>query len=180
LKTLQTLAWAGAGVLGGLIGAAAAVLLTELIKLSLAGTAMLGSPWLRLLPLLGVALAVLILFGLGRGQPLQTIAPREDPRAPASGSPASWYSFPHDIARADLTGDVVSTAGAEERFPWHLAPLRSLAILATVGLGRRWAPNLRRPTSAWPAAAGWAAPCRGCAPWPAPWRSAEAPPAFRR
>ena len=135
MRALQTLAWAGAGVLGGLIGAAAAVLLTELIKVSLAGTAMLGSPWLRLLPLLGVALAVLILFGLGRGQPLQTIAPREDPRAPASGSPASWYSFPHDIARADLTGDVVSTAGAEERFPWHLAPLRSLAILATVGFG---------------------------------------------
>jgi H+/Cl- antiporter ClcA len=47
----------------------------------------------------------------------------------------AWYSFPHDIARADLTGDVVNASGAEERFPWNLAPLRALAILSTVGLG---------------------------------------------
>jgi H+/Cl- antiporter ClcA len=30
---------------------------------------------------------------------------------------------------------MVSSAGAEERFPWHLAPIRLLAIFATVGLG---------------------------------------------
>jgi H+/Cl- antiporter ClcA len=53
----------------------------------------------------------------------------------APGSLAAWYSFPHDIARADLTGDVVNASGVEERFPWNLAPLRALAILATVGLG---------------------------------------------
>ncbi len=47
----------------------------------------------------------------------------------------SWYSFPHDIARADLTGDVVNASGVEERFPWNLAPLRAIAILSTVGLG---------------------------------------------
>nr|WP_223257450.1 chloride channel protein [Phormidesmis priestleyi] len=29
----------------------------------------------------------------------------------------------------------MSTSGAEERFPWNLAPLRALAILPTVGLG---------------------------------------------
>ncbi|MFN7896121.1 MAG: chloride channel protein [Cyanobacteriota bacterium] len=129
-------AWAAAGLLGGLIGCLAAVALTELIKLSLAAAAGLGPAGLRLLPLLGVGLAVLILFGLGRGQSVQTIAPRETFRpGVAPGSLAAWYSFPHDIARADLTGDVVNASGLEERFPWNLAPLRALAILATVGLG---------------------------------------------
>ena len=129
-------AWAAAGLLGGLIGCLAAVALTELIKLSLAAAAGLGPAALRLLPLLGVGLAVLILFGLGRGQSVQTIAPRKTLRpGVAPGSLAAWYSFPHDIARADLTGDVVNASGVEERFPWNLAPLRALAILATVGLG---------------------------------------------
>ena len=129
-------AWAAAGLLGGLIGCLAAVALTELIKLSLAAAAGLGPAALRLLPLLGVGLAVLILFGLGRGQSVQTIAPRKTLRPGVTpGSLAAWYSFPHDIARADLTGDVVNASGLEERFPWNLAPLRALAILATVGLG---------------------------------------------
>lgn len=129
-------AWAAAGLLGGLIGSVAAVALTELIKLSLAATSGLGPVALRLLPLLGVSLAVLILFGLGRGQSVQMIAPREAPRSRLTpGSLAAWYSFPHDIARADLTGDVVNASGVEERFPWNLAPLRAMAILATVGLG---------------------------------------------
>jgi chloride channel protein, CIC family len=137
-------AWAAAGLLGGLIGSLAAVALTELIKQTLAATSGLGPAALRLLPLLGVGLAVLILFGLGRGQSVQTIAPRQTPRDKprdkprpglAPGSLAAWYSFPHDIARADLTGDVVNASGVEERFPWNLAPLRALAILATVGLG---------------------------------------------
>lgn len=128
-------AWAGAGIAGGLIGSLAAVLLTEIIKLTLASAGGLGGNGLRVLPLLGVSLAVLILFGLGQGQPAQTIAPLEPARPGERRSLASWYAFPHDIARADLTGDVVTAAGVEERFPWSLAPLRALAILSTVGLG---------------------------------------------
>jgi H+/Cl- antiporter ClcA len=42
---------------------------------------------------------------------------------------------PRDVIRADLTADVLATAGEEERFPWRLAPIRALAIVATVGLG---------------------------------------------
>ena len=128
-------AWAAAGLLGGLIGCLAAVALTELIKVSLAAASGLGPAALRLLPLLGVSLAVLILFGLGQGQSVQTIAPLHKRQPGRGGSLAAWYSFPHDIARADLTGDVVNASGVEERFPWNLAPLRTLAILATVGLG---------------------------------------------
>jgi H+/Cl- antiporter ClcA len=78
---------------------------------------------------------VLILFGLGKGQPVQTLAPQEIDSPGRWGYLTNWYSFPRDIARADLTGDVVRASGAEERFPWKLAPLRALAILSTVGLG---------------------------------------------
>lgn len=49
--------------------------------------------------------------------------------------PQAWRVFPADVARADLTADVVASAGAEERFPWRQAPLRGLAIIVTVGLG---------------------------------------------
>ncbi|MFM7393368.1 MAG: hypothetical protein ACKO22_03145 [Cyanobium sp.] len=51
LPPAQIGAWAAAGLLGGLIGCAAAVLLTELIKFSLASTAGLSRPWLLVLPL---------------------------------------------------------------------------------------------------------------------------------
>ncbi|WLT39210.1 chloride channel protein [Synechocystis sp. B12] len=121
--------------MGGLIGSLAAVMLTESIKQTLSVISGLDPIWLLLIPLFGVALAVLVLFGLGKGQPVQTVAPREANAPGRWGSLLSWYSFPHDIARADLTGDVVNASGVEERFPWNLAPLRAIAILSTVGFG---------------------------------------------
>ncbi|MCP9841577.1 chloride channel protein [Synechococcus sp. J7-Johnson] len=126
--------WTAGGMLGGLIGSLAAVLLTEAIKQTLDITSGLTA-WLLLLPLVGVTLAVLVLFGLGKGQSVQTLAPREATSSGRWGSLMAWYSFPRDIARADLTGDVVNSSGAEESFPWNLTPLRALAILSTVGLG---------------------------------------------
>jgi chloride channel protein, CIC family len=125
--------WAVGGLIGGLLGSLTAVMLTQAIKTILDFVSGLGTLWLLLLPLLGVALAVLVLFGLGKGTSVQTLVPRND----SSDQPLkqTWYSFPHDVARADLTGDVVNTTGAEEKFPWERAPLRALAILATVGLG---------------------------------------------
>lgn len=127
--------WTVGGLLGGLIGSLAAVMLTESIKQTLSVISGLDPIWLLLIPLFGVALAVLVLFGLGKGQPVQTVAPREANAPGRWGSLLSWYSFPHDIARADLTGDVVNASGVEERFPWNLAPLRAIAILSTVGFG---------------------------------------------
>lgn len=127
--------WTVGGLVGGLIGSLAAVMLTEAIKQTLSVISGLDTIWLLLIPLFGVALAVLILFGLGKGQPVQTVAPREANAPGRWGSLLSWYSFPHDIARADLTGDVVNASGVEERFPWNLAPLRAIAILSTVGFG---------------------------------------------
>ena len=61
---------------------------------------------------------------------------------PGAGSPplppaaaATVLDAPRDVIRADLTADVLATAGEEERFPWRLAPVRAVAIVATVGLG---------------------------------------------
>jgi H+/Cl- antiporter ClcA len=108
-------------------------MLTQAIKQILDFVSGLNPLWLLLLPLLGVTLAVLILFGLGKGTPGQTLVPQDV--SFEQRPKQTWYSFPHDVARADLTGDVVNTAGAEEKFPWERAPLRALAILSTVGLG---------------------------------------------
>jgi CIC family chloride channel protein len=123
------------GLLGGLVGSLTAVLLTQAIKQILDVASGLSPLWLVLLPLVGVTLAVLVLFGLGKGQPVQTLAPRQTVSSDRWSSLVTWYSFPHDVVRADLTGEVVNASGVEERFPWNLAPLRALAILSTVGLG---------------------------------------------
>jgi CIC family chloride channel protein len=126
--------WTIGGLLGGLVGSLTAVMLTQEIKQILDFVSGLGPIWLLLLPLLGVTLSVLVLFGLGQGVPAQTLVPRQDASLDQRLK-QTWYSFPHDVARADLTGDVVNTVGAEERFPWQRTPLRALAILSTVGLG---------------------------------------------
>jgi H+/Cl- antiporter ClcA len=46
-----------------------------------------------------------------------------------------WRTFPPGAIQADITGDVTATAGEEERVQWRLAPIRTLAIFATVGFG---------------------------------------------
>jgi H+/Cl- antiporter ClcA len=47
-----------------------------------------------------------------------------------------WGAFPSGTIPADITGDVVETAGEEEHFPWRRAPIRLAAVFATVGLGQ--------------------------------------------
>jgi H+/Cl- antiporter ClcA len=117
--------YAVGGVLGGLVGAAVVIVITLALK---AGMELVAAQptWLVVtVPLIGLALAVLVLQGFSRSEtaPDQTRAWRR------------WITFRPDAIRADLTGDVMDTAGKEERFPWRLAPIRALAVLATVGLG---------------------------------------------
>jgi len=124
------------GAVGGLAGAAAAVLVTLLIKELLGALATQDTWVLIVMPLVGLALSVAILQGYRGGQALQTLAPQAELAAPRGrGGLLPWGPSPRDVIRADLTADVVATAGAEERFPWHLAPPRVAAIVATVGLG---------------------------------------------
>jgi H+/Cl- antiporter ClcA len=105
------------GAIGALLGATLVVGFTELLKIGLFFVMRQATWAVVLLPLIGLALSVLVLYGFGR-----------------SGE-TSWRSFPPGSARSDLTGDMVAFAGEEDRFPWRVAPLRTVAIAATVGFG---------------------------------------------
>lgn len=120
------------GLAGGLVGAAFAAAVTEAIKRTLAVVSGRDDWVLVVVPLLGIAIAVLVLHGIGHGRAVQHL---DDVAAAPVVPRHPWRSFPFDLARADLTADVVGAAGREERFPWRLAPLRTIAIFTTVGLG---------------------------------------------
>src|SRR5262249_57938082 len=118
------------GVLGGLIAALLVVGFTELLKTMLAVVSRQSTWLLVLVPLLGLTLSVLVLYRFGLSSEEQS---SRRPRW------ARWRTFPPDAARSHLTDDMVSSAGVEERFPWRLAPIRLLAICATVGFcGAMW------------------------------------------
>jgi H+/Cl- antiporter ClcA len=114
------------GVLGGSVAALLVVGFTEVLKGMLALISRQDIWVFILVPLLGLMLSVLVLYRLGQTSKTQGSRP---PRA------AMWRCFPPGVARSHLTDDMVGSAGFEERFPWRLAPIRLLAICATVGLG---------------------------------------------
>ncbi len=122
------------GLAGGLVGAVFVVGVTLALKATLDFVSGQATWLIIVVPVLGLALAVLVLQGYGRSEPAGALAAgaptqRGSPRARA------WRTFPPGAIRADITGDVVDTAGEEERFPWRLAPIRTVAIFSTVGLG---------------------------------------------
>jgi chloride channel protein, CIC family len=108
-------------VLGGLLGGFVVVGVTLVLKAGMDFASGQALWFVILVPLLGLAVAVLVLHGLGKS------GPGEGRRR--------WWTFPPDAVRADISGDVVDSAGQEERIPWRLGPIRALAILATVGTG---------------------------------------------
>jgi H+/Cl- antiporter ClcA len=111
-------------IVGGLVGTAVVVGVTLVLKggIDFAGRQPLA--YVLTVPALGLAAAALVLHKLGRKA------------EPGTGStPHPWRTFAPTAIRADISGDVVDSAGQEERFPWRLAPIRALAILATVGAG---------------------------------------------
>jgi H+/Cl- antiporter ClcA len=73
------------------------------------------------MPLVGLTLTTVVLHGIGR--------------CGVERPAGAWRTFPRGAVRADITGDIVANAGCEERFPWRLALLRLVAIMATVGSG---------------------------------------------
>jgi H+/Cl- antiporter ClcA len=117
------------GVLGGLVGSAFVIGVTLALKAGMELVAAQAT-WLIIgVPLAGLLICVLVLQGIGRS---------DDDRARPSRWPRflrPFITFPRDAVRSDITGDVIATAGEEERFPWRLAPIRFLAVFATVGLG---------------------------------------------
>jgi H+/Cl- antiporter ClcA len=108
------------GLIGGLAGGVVVLALTLALKAGMDFVSHEATIEVIVVPLIGLVLATLLLHGIGR-----------------TGAPdgSGWRTFPPDTVRADITADVVDSAGVEERFPWRLAPLRTAAIFATVGLG---------------------------------------------
>ncbi len=117
---------AAGGVVGGVVGGLLVVAVVCLLKLMLEIVSAQDTWVLIVMPVIGLALASLLLNGFGRRAPATTDDSR--PRK-------SWRSWPPGAIPADITGDVQSCAGREERMPWRLAPLRLAAIFATVGSG---------------------------------------------
>jgi CIC family chloride channel protein len=121
--------WSSLGIavlgacLGGLVGGFVVVGVTLVLKAGMDLASRENTLYVVVVPLLGLALATLVLHGLGRS-------------GGADARPAHpWRTFPPDAIRADISGDVIECEGVEERFPWRLAPIRALAIVATVGSG---------------------------------------------
>lgn len=121
------------GLLGGVPGAAFVIVVTLGIKASLDRV---SSQVLWILigtPLLGLVLTVAILQLFGHREP----TPRQVPLpAVIARTRRGWAISRRRPIQADITGDITATAGEEERFPWRLTPVRTLAVFATVGLGQ--------------------------------------------
>src|SRR5262249_48239320 len=110
-------------VVGGSIASLLVVGFIEVLKALLTVVSKQNNWVIILAPLIGLALSVLVLYGLGLSKGQSSRGPRWA---------AKWRTFPPDSARSHLTDDMVSSAGTEERFPWWLAPIRVLAIFVTV------------------------------------------------
>ena len=121
-------------LLGGIVGGFVVVGITLALKAGIDFASRQQTWVVVIVPELGLALAVAALHGLGRSED-DGPAAAAVARPPGRGRAAAWRTFPAGAIRADISGDVVDTAGEEERFPWRLAPIRTLAILATVGSG---------------------------------------------
>jgi len=123
------------GLLGGLAGAVLVIGVTEVLKAMLALVSRQNTWVLIVVPLLGLGVSVLVLYGFGLSGAAQTGLPQAATPPQRSRWARTWRAFPPGLARSDITADLVTFAGEENRFPWRLAPIRLVAIAATVGLG---------------------------------------------
>jgi chloride channel protein, CIC family len=124
-STIATSAFGG--LVGGFLAAVLVIGFTEILKAILAVVSKQHTWALSLVPLIGLALSVSVLYGFG-------LSPETDISERHRWADA-WRTFAPRVSRSDLTGDMVEFAGEEERFPWRLAPIRMLAMIATVGFG---------------------------------------------
>src|SRR5215468_433857 len=128
-STLAT--YAIGGVVGGLAGGAFVVVVTIALKAMMDFVSNQVTWVLIVVPLIGLALTVVVLHVFGQIEAAQTHGQGVTRERRAK----IWRTFPPGAIQADITGDVVDSAGQEERFPWRLTPIHTVAIFATVGLG---------------------------------------------
>jgi H+/Cl- antiporter ClcA len=122
-------------LLGGIAGGAFAVGVTLVLK-AMMDVVSTQAAWLVILiPLLGLALGVLVLLRFGPIEPVRVLEPGAKPAPVAARRARGWALLRTGSVQADITGDIVATAGQEEQFPWRHAPARAAAIIATVGFG---------------------------------------------
>ena len=112
------------GVLGGSLAAALVIGFTEILKGILAVVSRQHTWVIIVAPLIGLGLSVLVLYGFGLSGETKS-----------AGQASAWRTFAPRTSHSDLTGDMVGFAGEEDHFPWRLAPIRMLAMIATVGFG---------------------------------------------
>jgi H+/Cl- antiporter ClcA len=122
-------------LLGGIAGGAFTVVVTLVLKAMMDFVSSQAAWLVIVLPLLGLALGVLVLLRFGPIEPTPAFEPGAKPAPVTSRRPQGWALLRTGSVQADITGDIVATAGQEERFPWRHAPARTAAILATVGSG---------------------------------------------
>jgi H+/Cl- antiporter ClcA len=121
--------WLGLGivvlgaVLGAIVGGLVVVGVTLVLKAGMDFAARESTLYVVVVPMLGLMVATAVLYGLGRS------GGEQDRQA------HPFRTFPPEAIRSDISGDVIESEGVEERFPWRLAPIRALAIIATVGSG---------------------------------------------
>src|SRR5215475_11114894 len=119
------------GLVGGLAGGAFVVVVTLALKAMMDFASNQVTWVLIVVPLIGLALTVVVLHVFGQSEAAQSHGQGVTRERRAK----IWRTFPRGAIQADITGDVVDSAGQEERFPWRLTPIHTLAIFATVGLG---------------------------------------------
>src|SRR5215831_129152 len=108
-SALPTIAIAAlGGVMGGVLAAALVIGFTEILKGMLAVVSRQHTLVLILVPLIGLALSVLVLYRFGLSGDGKS---RERP-----GWAVAWRTFAPRASRSDLTGDMVGFAGEEEHF----------------------------------------------------------------
>src|SRR5215470_16822819 len=95
------------GLLGGLVGGFFVVGVTLVLKRGMEFVSSQVTWILVLLPLVGLALTELVLQGFGQREGAQR-------RRAVSPRARRWRTFPRGAIEADITGDVVATAGEEE------------------------------------------------------------------
>ncbi len=125
-KFSRVTTYALGGLVGGVVGGLLVVVVMSTLKSMLEFVSAQATWQIVVMPLVGLTLASLLLNGVAR----RVVARAGDGR-PRS----SWRTWPPGAIPADITGDVQTTAGREERLPWRLAPIRLAAIFATVGSG---------------------------------------------